>query len=309
MAWSFSGHRGSANNKTSGPVITVAPNQTVPVNAVLVAVCVTDNINTAGGVSATHIVADFKGNVWTKIIEFTNAAAAGAGITASVWVSKITTALTTSDTIALTLSANTTAKAIGLYEYAVGANNGLYIQGGAGNQQDATSSPTVTASGLPSRNYAVLGVVAREEDTAGTYTMDSDYNDRTKFGTTGGTGNTNVSCIVGDRVVTATGDTFAPTTLSAAADCVTVMVAMYEITPQASTFVYSLDDVVNNGDGTVTAHVRVKRGVGDSGTVITHVIPFPSSLSINVPDVCAYWAVRWLQGIPIETLQQETLWV
>lgn len=308
MAWSFSGHRGSANNKTSGPVLTVSPNQNVPVGAVLVAVAVSDNINTAGGASNTHLVGDFRANVWTKVLEFTNAAAAGAGITLSVWVSKLTAQIATSDTVILSLSASTTAKAIGLYEYAHGSGNSLYIQGGIASQQDATSSPTVTASNLPNRTYAIMGIVAREADTAGTYTQDSDYNDRTKFGTTGGAAGVDVSCIVGDRVVTATGDTFAPTALSVAADVVTAMVALYEVVPKpAGQLYYQLEDVQDNGNNTATVQIRVKNSLGDSGMVFTNVIPIPMATVINTELFLGYMCVRWLQGTPIEQLQSEVV--
>lgn len=229
MAWAFVAHRGSASNKVSGAVLTVNPTATLAVGAVVVAVCVADNIATVGGVSQTHVVADFKGNLWRKVREHTNAGVAGAAITVSVWATQITTALLTTDQIVLGLSAATTAKAIGLYEYSVGAGSAVVFAGANSSEQDATSSPTVTLNSLPNRSYALFGVVAREADTAGTYTQDVDYNDRTKFGTTGGAAGIDVSAIVGDRVTTLTNDTFAPTVLSLAADVVSVLIAMYEV--------------------------------------------------------------------------------
>ena len=246
MAWSFTAHRGSANNKVSGTVLAVSPSAQIPAGAIALAVAVSDNIATGGGATANHVVTDFRGNLWTKVREQSNAAAAGAGITLSVWVSQLATALQTSDSVVLGLSAAATAKAIGLYEYAIGAGNFFDVSGSNGTQQDGTASPTVTLGSLSSTAYAFFGVVAREDDTAGTYTPDADFNDRTKFGTTGGTPATNVSCIVGDRLATLTGDTFNPTALQASADVCSILIAFREIAP----FRQTVDDVDGSG-GTV----------------------------------------------------------
>lgn len=231
MAWAFTGFRGSANNKVSGALLAVSPNTNVPVGAVLVAVCASDNVVTNGAQTNTHALADAKGNKWQKIREHTNSAAAGAGITLSVWACQITTQINTTDSLGFVLTAAATSKAIGLYEYAVSAGNLLRIVLAASSEQDATSAPTVTVSGLLSQSYALFGVCARENDNAGTYSPDADYNDRQKFGTTGGTGTTNVSCIVGDRLATLTGDTFAPTALSASSDVATILVVLQEVVP------------------------------------------------------------------------------
>lgn len=235
MAWSFTGFRGSNNNKAAGTVLVMSPNQIIPAGAVVVAVAISDNTATGGGQTNNHLVADFKGNVWTKIREQSNAAVAAVGVTASVWVSRLDVQLLTTDSIVLGLSATAAAKAIGLYEYAIGAGNLLQVSGKQSSEQDATAAPAVTLSNLDNAQYALFGVVAREEDNAGTYTMDADYTDRTKFGTTGGVASTNVSAIVGDRIGTLTGDTFAPTGLSAAADVVTMLVALKEVVPYRQT--------------------------------------------------------------------------
>ncbi len=234
MAWSFVGHRGSANNKVSGPALSVAPNQIIPVGAVVIAVGIADNIANASNTNH-HVLVDTKQNAWQKVGERTNAAAAGAGITLSLWVSQLATALMTTDAVMLGLTAAATSKALSLYEYAIGAGNLFRVVNVAASEQDGTANPTVTLNSLASDAYALFGVVAREDDTASTYTMDADYNDRTKFGTTGGTAATNVSAIVGDRVATLASDIFAPTGLSVAADCVTALFALQEIVPVSLT--------------------------------------------------------------------------
>lgn len=228
MAWGAFAFRGSAANKTAGPLLTVAPNANLLVDDVVIAIAVTDNIATGGGATNNHNLCDTEKNSWQRAFEFSNAAAAAAGITLSVWVTMVTQQIPTTGAVYLVTTGNTTAHAIGLYKATVGAGRCFGIVSAAQSQQDATQAPTVTLNGLVSQEYAILGIVARENDNAGIYTMDADYTDQTKFGTTGGTADTNVSCIVGTRLATLTGDTFAPTSLSAAADVVTALVALYE---------------------------------------------------------------------------------
>ena len=231
MSWSFTAHRGSANNKVSGATLAVSPSGTIVAGAVLIAVCVSDNIATGGGQTSNHVVTDFLGNSWKKIREQSNADVAAAGITLSVWICQLDTQILTTDSVVFGMSAAVTAKAIGLYEYAIANGNVPAVIGSASSEQDATTAPTVTLSNLLSQSYALFGVVGRENDTAGTYTQDTDYNDRTKFGSTGGGGATNVSCVVGDRLATLTSDTFAPTALSASADVATILVTLKEVSP------------------------------------------------------------------------------
>lgn len=228
MAWGQFIDRGTAQNKTAGALTTLVPNANVLVDEVLIAIAVSDNIATGGGATNSHNLCDSQKNIWHPVFEFSNAAAAAAGITLSVWVTMVTKQISTTDAVYLVTTGNTTAKALNLRKTTVGANRCVGVVASAQSQQDATQAPTVTLSGLVSQEYTLFGVVAREQDNAGTYTMDTDYTDQGKFGTTGGTGDTNVSCILGTRLATLTGDTFNPTTLSAAADVVTALVALYE---------------------------------------------------------------------------------
>src|SRR5581483_552195 len=99
MGWSFTGFRGSNNTKTSGAVLTQAPSGTMAVGAVAVCVCVSDNISAGGGQTNDHVVADFVGNRWKKVFEQSNADVAAAGLTLSVWASRLATQLTSSDNV------------------------------------------------------------------------------------------------------------------------------------------------------------------------------------------------------------------
>lgn len=227
MAWSFAGGRGSNNNKTSGAVLSVSPSANIGAGAVLLAVCISDNLQNASA-TKDHAVTDFDGNTWVKIAEISNAAPAGGGITLSLWLCHVTTAISSTRPIGMALSGATTAKALALYELGVGAGMTVAVAGVATSEQDGTAAPTVTLNSLPSSEYLWIGICARENDDVGTYAMDADYTDRGKFGTTGGTAATNVSAIVGSRVATLTTDTFAPT-IQTASDCCSILVALKEV--------------------------------------------------------------------------------
>lgn len=257
MSWGVFNARGVAQNKTAGQLTTLVPTQTIPVNAVGCVLVASDNLNTAGGNSNDHFLCDTLNNRWIKALEFTNTAAAGAAVTLSAWFSWLSSALTTSEALYLATRANVTAKCMGLFESSVAAGRAPGVVAVATSQQDATQNPTVTLSSLFNQEYALLGAVAREADTSGTYTMDPDYTDRPKFGTTGGAAGADISCIVGTRVATLTGDTFAPTGLSVAADVVTALIALYE----APSLILSVVDVRSSGGRTT-----VEWNGGDTNT-------------------------------------------
>lgn len=304
MTWSFTAHRGNANNKVSGAVLTVNPSAQVDAGAILVAVCASDNVATAGGESKTHIVADFLGNPWQKVIEWTNAAAAAAGITGSVWLTRVRRAITTADPVVFGLRSAAAAKCIGLYQYALSPGSTARLVSVVGNEQDNTASPTVTMSGLNDRQYAFLGVAFREADTANTFNQDADYNNRTSFGTTGGTGNTNVSCIVGDRVLTGTGDTFAPTALSASADCVTVLLAMQEIPLAQPSFATNDSTLADLQDAVREAYRQA------SPTQIVRLAQYVESLNLSDAQLQSLFGVTAAQtpGIRARISNQASLY-
>lgn len=210
MAWGGGTERGNANSKTSGTTVSVSPTAAIAVDRILVAYCVADNISTAEGDSTDHTVTDSQANTWTRLKESTNAAAAGAAVTASLWVTKITTQIETTNTVTLTLSAAVTAKAIGLIEFTVGAGNTwTKLAETAGFVDTNTAGPSRSHSGLANAEHLFLSLDGIEGGTGMTYTQDADYTGLTKVGTSGGATTTNVTCVLGYRILTGTGDTHA----------------------------------------------------------------------------------------------------
>jgi hypothetical protein len=206
--WNFVAHRGSANAKTGATSISVSPSAEIPAGAIVLVRCVSFPVNAEGDTNF-HSVSDSKSHTWTKLHEHSRFPSSGNGATNSLWMAKLTSALTTSDTVTLSLSSSPTsnAKAIGLEEFSV-ASGKTFSPAGANAANGSSSTPSVTLSGLSSAARLWLGHVTRQRPNGDTYTQDSDYNDTTKFGTTGGSATSNQSSVAGYRIATLTGDTY-----------------------------------------------------------------------------------------------------
>src|SRR5581483_10462799 len=147
--------------------------------------------------------------------------------------------------------------------------------------------------------------IGREADNANTYTVDPGFNDRQKFGTSGSTGNTNVSCIVGDKIVTGTGATFNPTNLSAAADTVGILVGLKEVAVcngtdanganvgDALRITITNTQVVNNNQTLIVTYA-LNGGPSGPGFVIDLTNPGAGEISNNVlEDTLKAMLTRW----------------
>jgi len=193
--WAFVAHRGSANAKTGATSISVSPSAEIPAGAIVLVRCASFPVNAEGDTNF-HSVADSKSHTWTKLREHSRFPSSGNGTTNSLWMAKLTSALTTSDTVTLSLSSSPTsnAKAIGLEEFSV-ASGKTFSPAGANAANGSSSTPSVTLSGLSSAARLWLGQVTRQRPNGDTYTQDSDYSDTTKFGTTGGSATSNQSSV------------------------------------------------------------------------------------------------------------------
>ncbi len=207
MAFSGITTRGSAVSNTSGTTLAVNPSANIVAGLLAIVCCASDNpdiSNATRGSSAFHTVTDSKSNTWTKIGEYTETEGAGSdGATVSVWASKLTTTILTTDTITITLGAARTDKIISVMEAAMGSGKTFAVQAvGIGiNSLSATINP------MPSREYLLIGAAASEgEDNA--KTPDGDYTERFDL-ITSTTGNldVNIALHVQTRITTLTSDT------------------------------------------------------------------------------------------------------
>jgi hypothetical protein len=197
--------RGTASNKSSGTTISLTPTATIPVGALVVVEVAADNVGTSNAADTTeHGIASSPGQTWTKLREMSRGAgSAAAGVVTSLWATVVTTALTTSDSITLTISSARTAKVIAARAFTFSnfwsANLSGVVTGTPTHGNSA--SPSVSTSSLSSGTWLLLGVVGRERPDGDTHGSVTDWTMRTKRGTTGSTAATNVSFVRGDRVL------------------------------------------------------------------------------------------------------------
>lgn len=157
----------SSASATTGATVTAS------VGDVLAVFCAADN-NGTSGVSSTTTCADSDGvNVYTKRAEILqDPGAAAAGVTLTIWTSKITQALS-SDTVTVNFSPNTTTKTVTVWRVFPGAGEVVDFWsadtvGSAGSTTNHTA-PTVN---VPS-GFIVFGVAGIETNTAITGDADS----------------------------------------------------------------------------------------------------------------------------------------
>lgn len=239
MAWTFLGHRGSATSKGAFiGSLSVNPTATIPVGAILVVRVSTDNFQGEAGIDPTHFsVTDSKGNVYTKIQEFTRSpgGANQDGVTGSLWAGEIATALTTADTVTINfLFIASWTSVIALEEFSVASGNTFAVVGSTSTRGTGTT-PSATLSGLAAGfSYLFLGHIAIEGPNGDAFTQDADYLNNTSVGTTGGAALSNVASRFGRRIATLTTDTYNPT-LGTSRDWVENYAALREVIRVAQT--------------------------------------------------------------------------
>ena len=238
--WSNIGSRGCSNSKTSSSSVSVTASAPVSAGDVLVAIVATDNIATTDGdKSDISSVTDSKSNSYTKAVQFTNSeGSAGSGATVGIYFSKITTTLTTSDTVTANFASAVTAKAIAIHEYSMSTGTSITVAGTATQAGTSSTSVSMTISGLTSQEYLWIGGVAVEGPNGDTFTQYTDYTTlgpgTSSCGTSGMNAASNMVIRGGFRIFTGTSDTYDPT-LGIAHDFAGGYVALGEVTTTTTT--------------------------------------------------------------------------
>ncbi len=223
MAFSAITDRGSNVKGTpSDTTITLSPSATIAAGKLAIVSFATNNLATADGASSNHTVGDDAGNQWTKLGEYTEteAGAADDGSTISLWMSVLTTQLTTSSVITGTLTSAMLDKAIHIFEvtFAAGKRPNL-AQLGVGQNAVAAS-----VSGLTSREYLLIGAACAEGSDI-TKTADADYTERADIRSRNNAAG--ASLHVQTRIATLTTDTVTSTTWTDAQP-ITLLAAIQE---------------------------------------------------------------------------------
>jgi hypothetical protein len=103
--------RGSAVSSSNSASVGASPDANIAVNKIVIVQCVSDNNDTSNAATTFHTVTDTDLNSWTRVYEETDSdGAANDGSTTSLWWTKVTTQIDTTDTITCTLGASKTDK-------------------------------------------------------------------------------------------------------------------------------------------------------------------------------------------------------
>jgi hypothetical protein len=225
MAFSAVTARGSAVSNTNGTTLSRSPTANITVGKIAFAVCGSDNDATTDSDTTFHAVTDSVGNTWARLKERTETdGAAGDGVVASIWWTKVGTQIGTGDSVTLTLGVAETDKVIVLFEATVGAGKTIALEQAVA----ANGAISATVAGMTSREYLLIGWgVSEGEDSA--KTPDADYSELYD-GITSTTGvlDVNIAGHLQTRIATLTGDTVTSTAWTFT-NAVTILAAVYEV--------------------------------------------------------------------------------
>jgi hypothetical protein len=211
--------RGSGNNNVSGTSIVITPGSNFTAGSIAI-VCVACDNSGASGADPFSSITDSVGNRWNRIANaLYDPGAASAGVSLWIFWSHMTVAaLTTGNTITVTINTAAVAKAWTLQEVTTDLG-GLYrpeVSGSGVNTGAASGTPTVTTESLNSGD-CIIGCGGAE--SGNTWAGDADTTNgswSTQQSNAAGTGATGMSITSQGKIVTASGtQTYNPTLTSA----------------------------------------------------------------------------------------------
>lgn len=190
----------SASSKTTGTQVSANPEAAVASGVWLSVACVSDPVS-GNGETTDHTVTDSQDNTYTRLYEYQQSN----DVIVSLHISKLTTGLSTGDTITLTVGGGVDPKAFVAVKHTA---TGAPTKQTTGYDSNYDTGPAeVTLSGQTSREYLFLMATAAEWTTALFDGNDADYTNVGNDGTTGGAGGTNAAIQLDFRIATLTGDT------------------------------------------------------------------------------------------------------
>lgn len=240
MAISGGVNLASFNEKVSNTQTVITLAIAAAINDLVLVSIAKDNTSTVDGDNAeVTSVTDSKGNTYAKAKEFTNAQTGSAtGATASVWFSKITTALAVGDTVTINYVSANTAKAGKITRFTADlANSTIAVQNSAGLADDASDPGSMTLSGLPSQEYLFWRVIASETNDTSVITKTINFTSIGLDITSGGAVVSNMRFSGEFRILTDTASTSDPTFINV--DHASVFIAFKEVPPVVT------EDIVN----------------------------------------------------------------
>jgi hypothetical protein len=212
MSWSATSSKNQASSKTAGTSLTlpIAGANLAAGNVIVVAVAL-DNTGTSDGDSALVSAMSCTNITFSKLAEYTSAqGAAGGGATIALWYGIASGTVNTGTNITITHS-NVTARGA-CYQGFTKTGSAVWIAGTPRKFIGTNSDPaSQTISGLGNREHLLLMGIAHEAANTLTWSSLTNYtsfnNTSAQCGTSGSTGNTNMTVRAAYRIVSASSDT------------------------------------------------------------------------------------------------------
>lgn len=209
MAFSGVVSRGFGVRTTSGTDVTKSPDSAIAVGKICIVQVVTDNIATSDGSSSNHTLSDTDGHTWTKVYEHTDSAGAALdGSTTSLWWTKVTSEIGTSDVITCTINGSITAGILCIVEASVASGYTVKTILSTIASSDSATTLSASLSSLTSREYLYIGSFGAEgADLA--KTPISGYTElHDRVSSADGSATLNVQAHVAYKIETSTGTTW-----------------------------------------------------------------------------------------------------
>lgn len=211
--------RGTGGNNSSEAATTVTPGSNLAAGSLGILVIAADNAATANNSNFPATITDSAGNTWTAQQDITSSSAANANLERVTYVSRLTSALTTSGSIVITYTvANVTAKAWTLTEAAPAtAGNRLIVKFQNFASIATTGTPGALTAALMTQGEMVLGIGGAESADTWVGTSDASFGTwSTKQSTGFGSGASGMSVMSQYKILTGSGTVpFQPTLTSA----------------------------------------------------------------------------------------------
>lgn len=240
MAFTMLGNMNSGigtTDKTAGTSITATLDVgTTLADRTIVYVCIVKNNDSTvdGETSEVTSVTDTKGNFYQKAKEFTNGqGAAAGGATAALWWSKLTTPLTTSDTITANFSTSVAASVIVPLAGIMDIGQTVQVEASDVLANDAADPGSMNLT-VANIEHLWFRVCAHERPGTDVFTISASYLDGGGIGTTGGNVASNMSIGYESDIFTGTSNASNPS-WDNAADEASILVAFKEITAPVTT--------------------------------------------------------------------------
>jgi hypothetical protein len=235
MSASFTATRGSVNgSNTAATSLGISPSATLNVDDEIVVVCTLNNTGTTDADDTNEITSvddnssqSGAANTYTKLGEVRESSgAADDGAVYAVFLCRLTRSILTSDTITAHYANSRAGRNIALLAFA--STNPLQLaSGGKAYDKGNDTTPSMALSSLPSKEYVLLGGMAKEGQNTNAVTDDADYT-RRFYVQAAGTGSINMSLYIATRIATLTGDNF-DLTLASNADWAAALFALEEV--------------------------------------------------------------------------------